>query len=180
MPGMRPSNQGRWALYGFHRPRRADQNGQQLTPWWPPRTPLPGGRPGPVRKRAVRDCRSAGGSEAVSPGLGVLGMGSGEAAMKRDGGTGDSRLAAPHGGEPGNGQPGDDDDGNEVDRAEDSDVSVAREQERPAHGDDVERNDQETDKYPDAVGQMVHGLRPAPVTGIPAIAAIRIVPGVAR
>src|SRR5450755_234782 len=105
----------------------------------------------------LRACRSAGRSESVTPGLGVFWMGFGGAAMQCDGGAGDGGPAAPYGGEPGNGQPGDDDDGNEIDHAEDSDVTVAREQQWPAHGDDVERDDQETVGYPEAVGQVVWG-----------------------
>jgi AcrR family transcriptional regulator len=91
------------------------------------------------------------------PGRGVVRMRLGDPAVQRDGGTGDGRPPAPHGGEAGNGEPGDDDDSDEVDDAEERDVAVARHQKRPAHGDDVERDDQKTIGQPDAVGEVVRG-----------------------
>src|SRR5690242_4623861 len=69
------------------------------------------------------------------------GRGTGEAAMQRDSGAGNSRPPAPHRSEPGDGEAGDDDDGNQVDDTEQHDVAVARDQQRAAYGDDIERND---------------------------------------
>ena len=88
-------------------------------------------------------------------------MGLGEAAMQRDGAGGQGRPPAPHRGEPGNGEPGNDDHGDEVDDAEDSNVAVAGEQERPAHGDDIESDDKEAVRHPDAIREVVR-LEPHP------------------
>src|SRR6266851_1054976 len=98
---------------------------------------------------------SAGGNKVVSRGPGAVRMGLGEAAVQRDGAAGHGRPPAPHGGEPGDREPGNDDDGHEVDDAEDSDVAAARHQERPAHGDDIQGDDQEAVRQPEAVGEVV-------------------------
>ena len=103
------------------------------------------------------DAGSTGGNEVASPGPGSLRMGPGEAAVQRDSAAGQGRPPAPHGGEPGNREPGDDDHGNKVDDAEESDVPVSRHKERPAHGDDIESDDQEAVVQPDAVGEVVRG-----------------------
>src|SRR5438105_2800643 len=88
-------------------------------------------------------------------------IGFGQAAVQGDGGTGDSRPRTPDRSEPGNSEPGNDDDGNEIDSAEDNDVAVPRNQQRPAHGDDIENDDQEAVSDPDAVGKVVRGKRHA-------------------
>jgi len=100
---------------------------------------------------------SASRHEPAGSGRGPVRMRLGDPAVQRDGGAGDGRPSAPHRGEAGDGEPGDDDDGDEVDDAEERDVAVARHQQRPAHGDDVERDDQKTVGQPDAVGEVVRG-----------------------
>src|SRR5690349_20419340 len=81
----------------------------------------------------------------------ALRIGFGEAAVQCDGGTGDGRPGTPDRSEPRNGEPGNDDDGNDVDSAEDDDVAVPRHQQRPAHRDDIQSDDQETVSDPDAI-----------------------------
>lgn len=101
--------------------------------------------------------RSALRHEPAGAGVRMMAMGSGVAAVQRDGAAGCRSPPAPYGSEPGGGQPGNDDDGHEVDDAEDRDVTVTRQQQRPAHRNDVSGGDQETVMQPDAVGEVVGG-----------------------
>src|SRR5260370_25476560 len=108
-------------------------------------------QPDPPAKRARR-CRSADRNQPVMSGPGALRTGPGEAAVQCDGGAGDGRPPAPHRGEPGDGEPGDDDDGDEVDDAEQRDAPVARHQQRPAYGHDIQHDDHQPGRDPDAAG----------------------------
>jgi hypothetical protein len=110
-----------------------------------------------LRRALLEHSAHLSGSERVCPVQAAPRRRLSEAAVQRHSGAGQSRPPAPHRGEPGNGEPGNDDDGNKVDDAENSDIAVARYQERPAHGDDVAGDDPEAVGQPDAVGEVVGG-----------------------
>lgn len=82
-------------------------------------------------------------------------MGPGVAAVQSDGAARHRSPPAPYGCEPGGSEAGNDDGGGEVDDAEDRDVTVTRQQQRPAHRNAVPGSDQETVLQPDAVGEVV-------------------------
>ena len=75
--------------------------------------------------------------------------------MEGNGGTRDRRPTAPNGSETVDREPRDDGDSDQVDDAEQHDAATARQQQRPANGENVERDDEGSMVELDAVGEVI-------------------------